>query len=521
MKRYDYAFDITTGAARSTLSIDVLEPGGDCFAAEYVPTVVDNPVWNGEPAASATIDAGAITFCAAEGGGVAAKEPLSIASGVVVKQKTFFGLDIGFSKHTDLAGGKLSYLLSWVGGCDRFGPCDDDPSQLAEFHYEITHPSGSIVLCPGVLTKGDTLTKCDIQGTLAPTYSAFAVAEDPLWKATPFGSAAGVDIVLYEVPNGGIGAALEQPVVLDFMDWITDLLGPFPYGSELRVAGGPTQWLGFEHPANIILQEHLPEQLGAYLNPTLHVLMHEIIHQWSGDRTTLATAQDFVWKEATAEYLAYVYEDERRPPGEAAATLEYWDDISLFASYHPRPTDDPPPAVEAFYGDVYGPGPMTLYVQLESILGRQVVLDGIKDFLSQPGARNVHNLRASLSAAAGTKELELYFDAWVFGKGAPEWPSFVVETVQQAGEVTITVTQQNTSGLIYGCAVDVEVAGATTKARATVNFGLAPSNPKAVATVPLAEPLVSYTLDPDHRVIGKDITAKPAAPPPKRKIYIL
>jgi aminopeptidase N len=513
VRRYDYAFDLVEGIGRSTLTIDVPPPGGDCFAASLEISSATDPTWNGQPALSSAVEGGALTLC---GPGVSGGEALSIASSATLKEKVYLGLDVGFSRSTDMAGGKFSYLLSWVGGCDRFGPCDDDPGELAEFHFEVTHPAGTTVLCPGALTPGETLTQCDIKGTLAPTYSAFAIAADPLWDRADFGTAAGVDLVFYEVPGGGLAAALDKASVLGFMTWVTDLLGPFPYGNELRIAGGPTVWLGFEHPANIILQEDLPTLKNTYVDPTMHVLMHEIIHQWAGDRTTLAETSDFVWKEATAEYLAYVFEDEHRPPAEAAETRFYWDDISQDVDHYPRPMDDPPPEVQLFYGDVYGPGPMVLYLQLEPLIGRPAVLAGIQSFLAEPGALGVDALRAALETAS-SKNLKPYFDAWVFGSGAPERPSFKVATTEEGGEVTVTVTQENASGKVYGCAVEVEVIGATSKARALVDFGIAPSSQVATAKVAFAEPVIGYVLDPDHRVIGDDISVMPAAAPLPRK----
>ena len=108
-----------------------------------------------------------------------------------------------------------------------------------------------MVLCPGTLTPGDTVTSCDLSGTLAPTYSGFGFASDPLWKRKAFTTAAGIDVAIFEVPGGAIADTLEKASVDAYLTWITGLLGPFPYGKELRLAGGPTKWLGFEHPANI------------------------------------------------------------------------------------------------------------------------------------------------------------------------------------------------------------------------------------------------------------------------------
>jgi aminopeptidase N len=512
VSHYDYAVDLVAKKAHAALTIAVDAPGGDCFGVSCALPGITNATWNGEPASSLSLGSGSMLTC---GAGVGAGDPLRIEADIALGEKTFFGLDVGLSHKKNKAGGTFRYLLSWVGGCDRFGPCDDDPSRLSTFHFEVTHAPGEIALCPGTLTLGNGVTQCDLKDTLAPTYSAFAVATDTLWKKKAFGSAAGVDLVFYEVPGGALADTLDKDSTLAFFAWITALLGPFPYGKELRIAGAPTAWLGFEHPANILLEENLPSLSVSYANATLHVLMHEIIHQWAGDRTTLASAEDFVWKEATAEYLSYVFEDEHRPAAEAAASLGYWDAISLQSEHYPRPTDEPAPSVQAFYGDVYGPGPMVLYVQLETLLGRDKVLAGIAKFLEQPGARSVDDLRKALESVSG-ESLSAYFDAWVFGEGAPEWPTFAVSTEQSGSEVTITVTQQNASGTIYGCAVEVEVSGASGSTIGLVDFGLSPVSPVATTKVMLAEPITATALDPRHRVIGRTPKALGAAAPPVR-----
>ena len=514
--RYDYAFNLDTLTARARFTVDVAQPGGDCFATSYDLDTIGGVTFGGAPATSVAIAGGQLRTC---GLAVSGGESLEIGADVTVPDKNYIGLDVGFDTSVDMDGGTFSYLLSWVGGCDHFGPCDDDPSKLTEFHFEVTHSPDDVVLCPGTLTTEPGVTRCDIVSTLAPTYSAFAIASDPLWVRAPYPTIDGVDLVFYEVPSGELASTLEPPSVAAFFQWVTGLLGPLPYGSELRVAGAPTYWLGFEHPANIILNEGLSGANTSYENTLMHVFMHEVVHQWAGDRTTLASAADFVWKEATAEYLSYVFEDEQRPPVEAASSLAYWDAISLQSEHYPRPTDEPMPEVQDFYGDVYGPGPMVLYVQLETLLGRDVVLQGIQTFLAASGARAVTDLQASLEAAAGV-DLTAYFDAWVFGVGAPEWPTLQVTTAQVGDQVTVTVTQQNTSGKLYGCLVEVEVSGATQTATALVDFGVAPTGATATATVTLAEPVASATLDPNHRLVARQSSNVTALAGPKLPVWI-
>ncbi len=497
---YDYAFDLQTGQARSTVAVDVTAPG-NCFAlpSALLPTAMQQ---DDVAARRFELSDGRLESCA--DGSWSAGDTLTLRSDQVVPLETFFGLQVGFSRYQNLAGGTFSYLLSWVGGCDLFGPCDDHPARFADFRFEVSHPAGTTVLCPGAVVSGATSTVCTLGA--APTYSGFALAADAQWQRSAFVTAAGVDIVFYEVPGGGLAASLDPVRVAAFMDWITNLLGPYPYGSELRVAGGPTAWLGFEHPGNIILREDLDQLATDYADASMHVFMHEVVHQWAGDQTTLADVADFVWKEATAENLSYVFEDEQGTMGEGAATRAAWDAWSQDALYHPRPMDEPTPSVEQFYGDVYGPGPMVLYLQLEAMMGRPAVLQAIQSFLAPGAARGVSELTAALEAASGAS-LTAYFDAWVYGTGAPAWPSLSATTSAMGDQLTVTVTQAN--GASHPMAVEVDVVGANQTVTALVDFGLAPTASQAQATITFDEPVQSVAIDPRHRVVDRQPQLQP------------
>jgi aminopeptidase N len=513
VQRYDLFFDLEAKTSTSVLTLDVAAPGGDCLTiASELPATSASFDETPLDAAGVTHDGSSLHAC----GPSLPAGTHTFSAQVALAEQTYHQLDVGLSVTNDLAGNPFTYLLSWVGGCDHFGPCDDDPSRLVELTYEIAHPAGTIALCPGKLTAGETSTTCELLGTRAPTYSAYTAMTNPGWVRTPFVEAAGVEVVFYEADGGTIADSLDPASVTAFLEWITGLLGPLPYGDELRFAGAPTAWLGFEHPANIVLLEDIDQIATSYADTTMHVLMHEVIHQWAGDRSTLATTQDFAWKEATAEYLAYVFEDEQRPPAEAAASLEYWDLISLQASWHVRPTDMPAPEAHEFYGDVYGPGPMLLYVQLEPLIGRDAVLAGIADFLAEPGARSVDDLRLALEAASGA-DLAAYFDAWVVGSGEPTYPSLsVVATADDTGNVTLTVTQAEVEGAPFPCAVEIDVVGASNTVTVTADFGLAPADGTVEITIPFGEAVEATLIDPRHKLVdvptGVNLTAAPRQP---------
>lgn len=499
--RYEYGFDTQTGAASSQLYLNVDFPGGNCFLVN-APQGLTHVEWNDLPPLRVETLPGAVRICGQQG---LVMGQVKVEARFTVPLQTYDFTQVGFSRRQDRGGNTFSYLLNWVESCDLFGPCDDRTELLTSYVFTLKHSSSERVLCPGTRTTPDsTTTRCELTGLMrAPTYSSFAVASNPAWRRSTFAEVAGkFKLVFFEVSGGRLASSLNVTSVTAYMNWIINLLGPLPYGTELRVAGAPTDWLGAEHPANIILREDLPDLRRDYADMTMHTLMHEVVHQWAGNRTTLSTPFDFVWKEAIAEYLTYVYERQHRPAGEAEQTRAHWDRLARTATYYPQPEDEPAPVFLSLAADVYGTGPMIFFLQLEPLLGQQKVIDGIKHFLSQPGHRGVQDLRDSLEFVSD-QDLGPYFNAWVHGSGDPDWPFFQVTTEQQQGEVVLTAKQLSYSGTLYPVAVDVQLEGATQRQRVTLNYGLAPTSDTLTVKVPFSEPLVQVVVDPDNRVVNR------------------
>ncbi|WP_158502383.1 M1 family aminopeptidase [Vitiosangium sp. GDMCC 1.1324] len=518
---YSYSFDLrptqdSSRQAHSGLLMSVPSPGGDCTVLKGPPGLT-RVLWNGAPASRVEpLADGALRIC---GLPVSEGHLLFIEADVTVPEMTYDYTQVGFSRRQDRKGNTFSYLMSWVEQCDRLGLCDDAPGRLATFSFEVQHAENDVVLCPGQLFRDSpTETFCLIgPGRQAPTYSAFAIASNPAWVKTLFAQAGATRLEFYEVPGGLLAPALNPADFTDYLGWLKSLLGPLPYGDTLRVVGGPTEFLGMEHPANIVLREDLPLLRSEYANGPRHTLMHEIAHQWSGNRTTMAEAYDFAWKEAIAEYLSYVYEAQKWP-SDAARTRVYWDRMARSAMFYPKPADHPEPFL-TFAADVYGTGPMIFFLQLETLLpgGQADVVEGIQHFLSVPGVRDTEQLRSSLEQAAGLPEGSLwgYFDAWVYGSGEPDWPYFDVTTEQVDGQLTLTATQQSYEGGIYPVAVTVRVRGETQTKDVVLNYGLAPTSGTLSVTVPFPEPVLQVSVDPDSRVVNRRFfgALEEAAPP--------
>jgi aminopeptidase N len=503
---YDLELALPAATARATVTMAV-ERGGDCvsLAMRSAPGEV---TLDGAPAARVAVTDGVLTAC---GAGWPAGAELVLAVDTTLVARATTGEQLGYSVAADREGADVHQLISWFGGCDRFGPCDRAPDRFARYRFAVDHPPGMQVLCPGVLTPGETRSECVFDFAGGPTYSTYGLLAGSSWTRHPIGATGGVDLVLYDTPSTGFLGDLPAEQVTGFLAWMIDQFGPYPYGDELRLIAAPTYWSGFEHPGNVTLNDRLNRGLPPSVSRLRHTTLHEIAHQWAGDQATLAGTYDFVWKEAMAEYLAYFYEDEAIDPLVARGTASGWKLAASGAAYHPVPGDEP--ALVDYYGDVYGAGPMILFRQLEAIYGRPAILAALGELLGAERFLAIDDVLAALERATGA-ELDAYAEAWLFGSGAPSWPVFELTTTPRDGGVTVSVAQRDAAAGLYGCAFAVELRGAGEGevAEAVFDLGVAGAATAAV-DVDLGFAVTSTVFDPHGSCLASAATPGVAAGP--------
>lgn len=451
--QYDYRFDVDSRLAHSivTAAVDV---EGDCLSLPFrAELVADSVLIDGEPAVSVTQSNGQLTAC---GLGHRTGDTLTLETDQTIPMETLSTSQVGYSITQDEFGNKLYYLVSWVGGCDRFGPCDNRPDRFARFTFHVTHPVDFLARCSGTITEvSPTETSCEFAHDGGPTYSTFGVAVYPRWTQTQLGTWGSATVSLYNHPQTTIDTAIDTAYHAGFVQFMESTFGLYPFGSELRILTAPTYWSGFEHPGNIVLDDRLNKQQSSYRRPVAHVLDHEIAHQWAGDQTTLADTYDFVWKEAMAEYLTFVYETTADPLS-GTATANAWKSFSIGARFFPVPEEKP--ELFDYYGDVYGPGPMILFRQLEVLSSREAVIAAIQSVLGSARSLSVDELVTALETSTGLA-LDDYATGWIRGTGAPQWPTFVLTYTPGGATSTLAVRQTNPS-LGRTCKFKVALVGA-------------------------------------------------------------
>lgn len=144
---YDYSIDLRTREARAEVSLEMTFPG-DCIDIPVRAADLSEVTLDGEPA-SGQLAGGVLTAC---GRGWDEGDPLTLVAETTVLEETWGESQVGFSVTEDGEGAPFSYLVSWVGGCDRFAPCQSEPDRFATYRFEVAHDPGTRVLCPGRVT---------------------------------------------------------------------------------------------------------------------------------------------------------------------------------------------------------------------------------------------------------------------------------------------------------------------------------------------------------------------------------
>lgn len=495
--RYELRFDLESrlGHARLELTAD---SDGNCLTLPVRADVATDSVTLDERDATgggettASVAGGALAVC---GRGWSAGTPLVLEADVEIPLETLEDTQVGYSLAQDVRGNDFWFLISWVGGCDRFAPCDNRADAFATYQFAVTHPEDVMVRCPGVIAEvSPSETTCTFDYDGGPTYSTFGLAASSGWEVTELGEWDGVQVSLYDT-GSPIPGMLDEDFHAGMLAWMSDTFGPYPYGDELRILTGPTYWAGFEHPGNIVLADNLAGgAFGGY--NVKHTLNHELVHQWAGDQTTLADTYDFVWKEAMAEYLSFVYEDETAGTGAMSlTTARSWRTGGSGAAYFPVPAEQP--ALWEYYGDAYGPGPMVLFRQLEAMTSRAAIIEALQSVLGAPRALSVEELRVALEDATGL-DLAAYFDAWVYGTGAPAWPEVTVAWTQdpKTGDVALAFEHVNAADAPGPCVFHVALDGDGDAERALVAIDLRDGASQVIEVPDPGFVVTSDTLDP-------------------------
>lgn len=211
------------------------------------------------------------------------------------------------------------------------------------------------------------------------------------------------------------------------------LFGEYPFAKEKY---GQTQWLlngGMEHQTNTFVNVN-----------NMHVLVHELGHQWFGDRVTCGSWQDAWLNEGYATYCQLLFL-EAEFPYLVAPTLASFRDYATRDSSGTVFVYDTSNASRIFSGNLtYNKGAYVAHM-LRWVLGDSAFFRGMRRYLHDPALSysfaRTRDLQRNLEAETG-KDLNSFFNKWVYGKG---YPNYQANWMQNANNwVKLTLNQTTT-----------------------------------------------------------------------------
>jgi hypothetical protein len=328
-----------------------------------------------------------------------------------------------------------------------------------------------------------------------------------------------------EIPPDPLGRlkdlAAEVAGALEFM---TARFGP-PTLPQLAVSPIPGTF-GQGFPGLIYLStlsylKALPRNHGAP-TPTQELFFgellqtHETAHQWWGNRVTTTNYHDAWLMEALANYSALLYIEKTKGTRAEDLLLDSYRTELLAKGEDGKTVESTGPLVmggrldsslqpNAYRAITYGKSTWVLHM-LRRRMGDQRFLALMAEILRRYDHRSIstddfRRLAASfLPPKTDDPRLEAFFDNWVYGTGIPALKlSWALKGKAPALKLVGTVTESDVDE-DFAAAVPVEIQLA--RGRSITQWVRAETDP-VTFTVPLAQPPVKVTLDPNHGVLRR------------------
>jgi aminopeptidase N len=256
-----------------------------------------------------------------------------------------------------------------------------------------------------------------------------------------------IDYVMPELKNAFL--ANKGWVKKAFRDY-SRLFGEYPFAKEKY---GHTQWLlngGMEHQTNTFVNVN-----------NMHVLVHELGHQWFGDRVTCGSWQDAWLNEGMATYCQLLFLE---------AEFPYLVNSTL-ASVRDRATIEPSGSVfvydtssasRIFSGNLtYNKGAYVAHM-LRWVLGDSAFFRGMRRYLHDPalsyGFAHTYDLQRNLEAETG-KDLSSFFNKWVYGKGYPNYHADWMQNANNWVKISLGQTTSDPGVSFFDMPVELVLRG--------------------------------------------------------------
>ncbi len=345
-------------------------------------------------------------------------------------------------------GGASRYFAdNWPNRARRWFPAQDHPSDKATVTFVVDAAASLDVIANGSLESVDTLETGRVrwtyrEGTDIPVYTMVVGASEFSITTLPDAGCAQkcVPLSVWTYPADSAWA-MRGPFrrVGSMVDYFSDLIGPFPYGSLAHVEsstifGGMENATAIFYSSEAIGERRLSEETVA----------HETAHQWFGDAVTPRDWNHLWLSEGFSVYLAALWLGHANGPNAfyQAMDLARARVVSSLTSIAPILADTlPDNLLTLLNSNNYQKGAWTLH-SLRAVVGDSAFFAGLRAYYAQyrNGTVVTADFIGVMEEVSG-QDLGWYFDQALH---QPRYPRVFVDWSHDAasGELTLRITQQ-------------------------------------------------------------------------------
>ena len=335
-------------------------------------------------------------------------------------------------------------------GAREFWPCVDAPDDKAVATVTATVPSGYVVASAGL---GTTLALPD--GRIRTTWrlpqpistylvslnvANYSVVEDTYTAL----DGRKMPIRSYLMPENAEANVPRLAAIKDHISVLASLFGEYPFVDTKY--GIVSSWFngGMEHPTMTSIGESILRNVSS--NITI-LLVHELSHQWWGDRVTMRTWDDIWLNEGFATYAEVLYL-EKALGWDPGNTLRTSYDDGLYGGRLAQAVVADPADPFKYTGAVYNKGGYFLHM-LRRLVGDDVFFSGLRAYGDAHawGTATRGELRSLFEQRTGL-DLKQFWDQWL---ETPFRPTFraTYRTAVDASTVTLAVTQTQQHTVVH------------------------------------------------------------------------
>ncbi|MCK5743004.1 MAG: T9SS type A sorting domain-containing protein [Chlorobi bacterium] len=353
----------------------------------------------------------------------------------------------------------VGFKNNYISATQHWLPCYDHPSDKATFHCKFIVPAGKTVAATGELTNieyldnGTDIYEWNHDYQCATYLYAFAVGNYQLLDL----SHDELPIHVYSLPSDTAASRYAYKNVYKMVDCFEERYGEYPFE---KVGYVNTPIGSMEHQTMVSMAVRIIQNAPLYKDSNNRTIAHELSHQWFGNKVSpldfreawlnesFAVFSEAIWQEYLGDHSVYV--DFQRETGEIYLSKSVNNEgvLPLYDFSRESPSSNYPVTIYQKGSTVVG--------MLRQIMGDEAFFAGIRTYLDDfaYGCATSEGLKEILEEA-GDKDLDFFFDQWIYGIGWPEFEIDVNLNADKPGKADIRFTQVQPEE--YGTFINVPI----------------------------------------------------------------